>query len=56
VPFGSSTLAQHTRPGAPSVAAEADLGLDLDIDLDEPSGHADLAASAPAEPDSNPHR
>ena len=49
VPFGSSTLAQNTRPGSQSVAAEAELGLDLDIDLDEPSGHAELTASAPAD-------
>ncbi|WP_310564611.1 FimV/HubP family polar landmark protein [Hydrogenophaga sp.] len=47
VPFGSSTLAQHTRPGAvPSPNEIADLNLALDLDLDEPSGHAELTASA----------
>ena len=47
IPFGSSTLAQHTRPGAPSLPAEAgDMDLTLDLDLDEPSGHAELTASA----------
>lgn len=53
VPFGSSTLAQHTRPGAPSLPPEvADMDLTLDLDLDEPSGHAELTAAAtPAAPD-----
>ncbi len=47
VPFGSSTLAQHPRPGSPSLPAEAgDMDLTLDLDLDEPSGHAELAAAA----------
>lgn len=49
VPFGSSTLAQHTRPGAVSSPADiADLNLALDLDLDEPSGHAELTASTDA--------
>lgn len=49
IPFGASTLAQHTSPGAPVGAAEAaSVGLDLDLDLDEPTGHGDLLASAPA--------
>lgn len=53
VPFGASTLAQHTRPGAPSLPADvADMDLTLDLDLDEPSGHAELSAS-PAVPASD---
>lgn len=53
VPFGASTLAQHTRPGAPSLPADvADMDLTLDLDLDEPSGHAELSAS-PAVPTSD---
>ncbi len=50
LPFGSSTLAQHTRPGVASLPTEAaDMDLTLDLDLDEPSGHAELtAAGAPA--------
>ncbi len=49
VPFGSSTLAQHTRPGDPAMPTPtADVDLTLDLDLDEPSGHAGLTPSAPA--------
>ena len=48
MPFGSSTLTQHTRPGTATAASTA-VGLDmaLDLDLDEPSGHAQLSASVP---------
>lgn len=49
LPFGASTLAQNTRPGAQSMPAEgADMDLELDLDLDQPTGHGDLVASAPA--------
>ena len=47
LPFGSSTLAQNTRPGAASVLPAAGLDMALDLDLDEPSGHAALTASTP---------
>lgn len=48
VPFGASTLAQHTTPGGPVGPAEAaSVGLDLDLDLDQPTGHGDLLASEP---------
>ena len=52
IPFGNSTLSQHTTPGAPIGAeADADLGLDLDLDigLDEPSAPAALQMPAPEE-------
>ncbi|MFW5331540.1 FimV/HubP family polar landmark protein [Hydrogenophaga sp. ZJX-1] len=52
IPFGNSTLSQHTTPGAPIGAeADADLGLDLDLDigLDEPSAPAALQMPAPVE-------
>jgi len=50
VPFGSSTLAQHTTPGGPT-DADTDLGLDLDLDmaLDEPSAPAALQTPARVE-------
>jgi len=47
LPFGSSTLAQNTRPGAVSMVPAAGLDMALDLDLDEPSGHAALTASTP---------
>jgi len=52
IPFGNSTLSQHTTPGAPIGAdADADLGLDLDLDigLDEPSAPAELQMPARVE-------
>ena len=52
IPFGNSTLSQHTTPGAPIGAeADADLGLDLDLDigLDDPSAPAALQMPAPEE-------
>jgi pilus assembly protein FimV len=47
LPFGSSTLAQNTRPGAVAAVPAAGLDMALDLDLDEPSGHAALTAAAP---------
>ncbi|MBA4262028.1 MAG: fimbrial protein FimV [Comamonadaceae bacterium] len=47
VPFGSSTLTQHTRPGTVTVAPAVGLDMALDLDLDEPSGHAQLNPSVP---------
>lgn len=51
VPFGVSTLAQQSRPGATVPGALPDVGLELDLDLDQPTGHGDLepSASAPLE-------
>ena len=47
VPFGVSTLAQQTRPGA-HTDEDADVGMELDLDLDQPTGHGDLEPSARA--------
>ena len=48
VPFGVSTLAQQSRPGATVPGDAADIGLELDLDLDQPTGHGDLETSARA--------